>query len=249
MPEELRSMMEEIASGASTKDHKQSIRERLKPLRDLFKLSRYRPAEDGDVRTDPMRHTSGGRVRHRVLPMPESELTPRAPRPPREIERRGGNAGDVFTLFVTTRGQRSEETTSDDYPTVSWISKADGTREENFLEDRAAQYLAAQNLLQINADFRVFRDMVKRWTDSYRELPSAERVIEQEAQEWFEQALVEVILGVRALRGSLLWTEDDITRALSTESLTAAVLQRYHVDMALRRSLGTKLGSLKDKIA
>jgi hypothetical protein len=60
---------------------------------------------------------------------------------------------------------------------------------------------------------------------------------------------IEVVLGVRALRGSLLWSEDDMTRALLSESLSAAVLQRYHVDMALRRSLGTKLGSLKDRIA
>jgi len=94
-----------------------------------------------------------------------------------------------------------------------------------------------------------FRDMVKRWTEAYREVHGAERVIEDETREWFEQALVEVVIGVRALRGSLLWTGEDINRALSSESLTATVLQRYHVDMALRRSLGTKLGSLKDKIA
>jgi hypothetical protein len=249
MPAEIRSMMEEISSNAETKDHKQSIRERLKPLRDLFKLSRYRPADDGEMNTDPESRTTGGKVRPRALPVPSNEDAPRVPRVPREIERRSGNAGDVFTLFVTTRGQRSEEVTSDDYPSVSWISRAAKTREDTFLDDRAAQYLQGQNLIQINADFRVFRDMVKRWTEAYREMPGAERVIEDEMREWFEQALVEVVLGVRALRGSVLWTGDDINRALSSEALTAAVLQRYHVDMALRRSLGTKLGSLKDRIA
>ena len=248
MPDEITSMMDEIASGASEKDHSKSIRERLKPLRDLFKLSRYRPSEDGALLTDPAQHTAGGRPRTRVLPTPESESDPRAPRTPR-IDRRGGNAGDVFTMFVTTRGQKSEEITSDDYPRVVWISTVDQTRDPELLDDRAAQYIAAQNLLQINADFRVFIDMIKRWTDQYRELPGAERMIEEETHEWFQQALTEVVLGVRALRGSLLWNENDVDRALSPESLTAAVLQRYHVDMALRRSLGTKLGSLKDKIA
>lgn len=248
MPDEIRSMMEEIASNSEAKDHKQSIKERLKPLRDLFKLSRYRPSDDGDVITDPARRT-GGQVRPRTLPLPDPEDGSRVPRPPREIPRRGGNAGDVFTMFLTTRGQRAQEVTNDDYPEVSWISKADKTREEGVLEDRAAQYIAGLNMLQINGDFRVFRDMVKRWTDAYREVPGAERVIEDEMREWFEQALVEVVLGMRALRGSLLWSEDDTNTALSAESLTAVVLQRYHVDMALRRSLGTKLGSLKEKIA
>jgi hypothetical protein len=33
------------------------------------------------------------------------------------------------------------------------------------------------------------------------------------------------------------------------EALTAAVIQRYHVDVAMKRALGAKLGSLRDKTA
>jgi len=36
-------------------------------------------------------------------------------------------------------------------------------------------------------------------------------------------------------------------RALSEEALTAAVMQRYHIDMTVKRALGAKLGSLRDK--
>jgi hypothetical protein len=39
---------------------------------------------------------------------------------------------------------------------------------------------------------------------------------------------------------------DDIARLWSEESLTAVVVQRYHIDVAPRRALGTKLGSLKE---
>ena len=34
---------------------------------------------------------------------------------------------------------------------------------------------------------------------------------------------------------------------LAEEALTAAVLQRYHVDVNVKRTLGAKLGSLKEK--
>jgi hypothetical protein len=37
--------------------------------------------------------------------------------------------------------------------------------------------------------------------------------------------------------------------ALSLEALTAATMQRYHVDVAVKRALGAKLGTLKDKAA
>jgi hypothetical protein len=55
------------------------------------------------------------------------------------------------------------------------------------------------------------------------------------------------VIGVQALHGSQEWTVEHIARALSEEALTAAVMQRYHVDMAVKRTLGAKLGSLRDK--
>ena len=36
---------------------------------------------------------------------------------------------------------------------------------------------------------------------------------------------------------------------LSPEALTAAVMQRYHVANAVKRTLGAKIGSLRDKAA
>ena len=68
-------------------------------------------------------------------------------------------------------------------------------------------------------------------------------------QEWFEQALVETVLGAQALQGSPQWTLEDIGQLWSEEVLTAAALQRYHVDTNVKRVLGAKLGSVKDKAA
>ncbi len=134
-------------------------------------------------------------------------------------------------------------------PDVMWISERNDppTRTSDLLEDRAAKYMPDQNLLQINADFRVITDMIDRWSDFYGDVPGAKATVEEVVHEWFEQALVETVLGAQALKGSPQWTLDDLAKLWSEEGLTAAVLPRYHVDVNVRRTLGSKLGSLRDK--
>jgi hypothetical protein len=61
---------------------------------------------------------------------------------------------------------------------------------------------------------------------------------------WFEQAVVETIIGVQALKNSKEWTPEDLDKALGEEALTAVVMQRYHVNYAVRRELGSKFGKL-----
>jgi hypothetical protein len=66
-------------------------------------------------------------------------------------------------------------------------------------------------------------------------------------KEWFQQQLVEAVLGALALRKSGNWSEQEVEELWSESALTSAVLPRYHVDERIKRSLGAKLGSLKDK--
>jgi len=73
--------------------------------------------------------------------------------------------------------------------------------------------------------------------------------IEHAVREWFQQALVETVIGTQGLQGSSEWTPDDVAKALSEEALTAAVMQRYHVDNAFSRALGSKLGAVQEKAA
>jgi hypothetical protein len=136
---------------------------------------------------------------------------------------------------------------ADPFPRVLWVSAQDATRAPGFLEDRAAKFLPDQNLLQINADFRVFTDMVDRWTTRYSGVAGARNVITDVVREWFQQSLIEAVVGVQALEGAREWSPEDIARALSEEALTASVMPRYHLDFSISRSLGTKLGSLKQK--
>src|SRR5205814_8171095 len=66
---------------------------------------------------------------------------------------------------------------------------------------------------------------------------------------WFAQALVEAVIGIEALRNSKQWSAADIQTALSEEALTSCVMQRYHIHLAAKRELGSKIGSAKQAAA
>lgn len=129
-------------------------------------------------------------------------------------------------------------------PRVVWLSELDGSRSSDVLDDRAAKFLPDDNLIQANADFRVFTDMADYWADEYG-VPRGNQAIVDVVHEWFEQALVETVIGCQALQGERRWSPNDIDTILSEEALTAAVMQRYHVANAVKRTLGAKMGSLK----
>lgn len=237
LPKAIQELMEEIAAGSSAGNHTQAIRERLKQIRDLLRFSRYRPSPSGELLA-----SAEGPSGARMGPQPE--------RSSGKNTRGGGDnrGGNIYALFVLDEeGQPAEQLLGGVEPSVQWISSAEGTREQGYLEDRAARYLPEQNLLQINSDFRVFTDMIKRWTAFYATAPGALGEITDVTHEWFEQSLIETVMGVAALKGSREWTDSDSRQALSEESLTAAVMPRYHVDVAIRRALGSKLGSIKEK--
>jgi hypothetical protein len=240
MPQEIRDLMEEVTAGASTEDHKQAIKERLRQVRDLFRISRYRPAAKGEVTAST--EVVGGKAREGESEHPRS-------RDGSSSSGYGGRAGAVYALFIDEGGEAADELLTENDPEVKWISIKDGTRTPDLLEDRAAKYLPDQNILQINADFRVFTDMAERWCKRYGDVPGAREVVDENVREWFEQALVETVLGAQSLKDSPQWTMEDTAKLWSEEALTSAALQRYHIDVALRRALGSKLGSLKDATA
>src|SRR5688572_28882594 len=53
MPDAIQALMEEVSAGAVSSDHRQAIRERLKQIRELFKLSKYRLTPRGSLLVDP----------------------------------------------------------------------------------------------------------------------------------------------------------------------------------------------------
>ncbi len=242
MPSEIEVLMEEVTSGAEEFNHRQTILDRLKQIRDLFKLSRYKPYSGGKHNVDPddlvvgktsngdgRRGSGGGR------------------RGGGGGGGGGGQAGNVYALFVSEDGVPAREIVGLTDPDVKWVTAGDGTRVPPDLEDRAARYHHDQNLLMINGDFRVFTDFEERWTKKYKHVSAARSTVRSAVREWFEQALIETVIGTRALRGSREWDIEALGHLLSEEALKASVMPRYHIENAVKRALGVRLGSLKEK--
>jgi len=242
IPEPIVKLMDQVAAGTGRADNAASIRERLKQIRDLFKFSRYRPTPDGKHTIDDSFSNAGGKPSEGAGASGSSGSRDGAGR-----GRSGGRAGDMYSLFADTGNTPAEDVGGFADPQVKWVSVLDKTRTTDFLEDRAAKYLPQVNTIQANADFRVFTDMVARWRRLYSYAPGAEPVVDSVVKEWFQQQLVEAVLGALALRKSGNWSEQEVEELWSEAALTSAVLPRYHIDERIKRSLGSKLGTLKDK--
>jgi hypothetical protein len=160
----------------------------------------------------------------------------------------GGTLGNVYAVFEKIGGTPGKKVKQDPFPTVQWISVKDGTREYGDIEDRAAKYLADQNLLLANGDFRVFGDRVVHFAREFGDVPAILDLARDAVRGWFEQALVESVMGVQGLVNSKEWSQSDIDSALSPEALTATVMQRYHVHFAVKRELGSRLGSRRSQV-
>lgn len=236
MPSQLVALIEEVGSKASASDHTTSIRERLKQIMDLYRVSRYRFTPAGKLLVDDERLDRGG------LPEPSDGV--RGGGTGGRSGRKGGTAGGVYGVFLKKDGEAAERVQPDVFPRTKWVSVADGTREVGDIEDRAARYIPEENVLLINADFRVFTDLVDRWMREFGKAGVRE-VVQEAVHGWFEQTLVETVIGVQALKGSKEWSLDALSTALSEEALTSAVMPRYHVNFAVKRELGSKLGKLE----
>jgi hypothetical protein len=247
MPKELADFVSEKAAALTEKDHINSIKDRLKHVMDLYKVSRYRPAPAGMYLSDDASAVrvgrspasaaksdgGGGGVGQEVGTASKGE--------------RDGEVGNIYYLFEKKGGVPSEKTTTDPFPVVKWVSLANGGRTpDDQLEDKAAIYLGGQNTLLVNADFRVFKDMIARLCKEKEigSAPGVQDAVTEIVHQWFEQALVETVIGVQQLRGSKEGGPDEIKKALCSEALTCAVMQRYHVYIACRRELGAKFGKL-----
>lgn len=239
MPDPIMRLMDTVAAGAATTENAVSIRERLKQIRDLFRFSRYRPTPDGKHVIDNNYANAGGEDQ-------DGDATDDGASKGRK-KLQGGRAGDIYALFADVGNTPAEEIGGIADPRVTWVSVTDGTRTKEFLEDRAAKFLPQRNEIHANADFRVFTDMIARWQRQYAHVNTAEVAVKATVREWFEQQLIETVLGALALRKSGNWSEQEVEALWSEEALTSAVLPRYHIDQNIRRSLGQRIGSLKDK--
>jgi Histidine kinase-, DNA gyrase B-, and HSP90-like ATPase len=246
MPKRLVEFVGEKAAALTEKDHISNIKDRLKHVMDLYKVSRYRPAPAGVYLSDEM---SAVRVGRSPFPRAKSEGGGGTGHEVGAATKgqRDGEVGNIYHLFEKKGGMPSEKSAADPFPVVRWVSIENGGREaDDGMEDKAATFVRNQNTLLVNADFRVFTDMVARLCKEKDAGPGPglQDVVTETVHQWFEQALVETVIGIQQLGGSKEWGREEIDKALSPEALTSAVMQRYHVYIACRRELGAKFGKL-----
>jgi hypothetical protein len=234
IPKPIVELMDEIAAKTEPSDHSKTIRERLKALMDLYRVSRYRPTPTGPINIDDQRPTRGGQSKQLELGSVGSDGRSGS---------KGGTAGGIYAVFQKKDGVPGQEVRPDPFPKVEWVSTKDGTRNPGDIEDRAARFMADQNVLFINKDFRVFNDLIDRFVKEFGQA-SVRPTVTAAVHSWFEQALVEAVIGVQALNGAKEWNIGQIETALSEEALTLAVMPRYHVFNSVKRELGSKLGKL-----
>ncbi len=240
LPQEIADYMDSVIAGTKGVDNSESIMERLKTYMKLFRLSRYSLSGGGPLRAGE--RVSGGRQPG------ESTTAKRAVEREPATRRPGSETGDLLASMLAADGDEATALPPAEplIPRVVWLSASEGASIPDLLDDRAALYLPEDNLIQANGDFRVYTDMSDYWCHEYDMLKDNDLIVAV-VREWFQQALVETVLGAQALQGERRWSPKDMEIILSPEALTATVMQRYHVANAVKRTLGSKMGTLREK--
>ena len=218
LPAALRKLVADEGA-ARQPDHSLAVRRRLENIMDLFKPRRYRLNAKGKD------HASAGSGSPKAA---KSKSKPAAKKTKKAAQQAGTKRNNQQAADAGKPAEKSLDQ-ENPLPRTVWISGEDGTRAPGFLEDRAAVYLPEQNLLQINRDFSVFADTIAYCGRGLAADESIQKLVRDTVYSWYEQALVESVLGMRALRNAKEWSDRDIEKALSSEALTAAVMQRYHI--------------------
>ena len=234
MPLAIKQMMDAIMADVDTGDYDDAVKRRLREIRDLYQIQRYRRTPEGSLLTD-------GEIPGGISGETETERGSKVATGARP--NRGGAQSDLYGAFIKEDGTPSERTRQqNNLPEIQFISLLRGTREVGVLEDRAAKYLPEMNIIQVNEDFRVFVTMTEVLRGQY---PHAEAVdVKRSMQEWLTLQLTEVVLGIQSLQGSPEWSDrTQLEAALSEEALTAAIMPRYAVFSQMKRQLGGRAGA------
>lgn len=230
MPPVLKQFLDNLINEHSKDSHADSIRERLKGLKDLFRVSRYRKNKTGNLFADPDSIEILGTARE-----PTSDYARGASR-----SSMGSRPGSIATTLLTElveqgNGVPVESITPDPFPQLRWSEETDRLR------DRAAEYVPPENMIVANKDFQALRDLINYFSKNHVETPELLKVIEDVVKEAFEQVLIECVAGALSFKNRQHWNPSEFERAVSPEALTTVVMQRYWMVAHIKRTLGSKI--------
>ena len=240
MPAAIKAKIDEIMAKTERDPEgktRERILERLQRIRQLLRPSRYRRDPDGMLRA--VGEAPGGSSERSTTTQHMSGGGGGG---------KGGRSSDEYLADLVESGGEpaSSVVVNPKEPTVKWISKAEGTRDDGELDDVAAEIVGDTlngDLVKANRDFRGYRDLVEFFSKEFNPAgdPAIARKIVDYIEEWLESQLVEAIMTVRNLINGRTWTSEDIDRALSSYALTSVMMARFHIVEKVRRALGSEI--------
>lgn len=147
-----------------------------------------------------------------------------------------------MTAFIKSGGPKGESVSPDPFPDVKWVSLHRGTRSHGELEDRAARFLEKDNIIEANADFQGFQDVLNFFMDEWKHMPEAAELIRDLVLKEYEMLMTEIVAGALSFKGRRHWDHDQYMTAVSEEALTSAVMARLYPMQAIQRQLTSTLG-------
>jgi hypothetical protein len=237
MPAAIKAKTDEImARSESDPDGKarERVLERLRRVQELLRPTRYRKKLNGDV-------LAIGETIGLVSPIGEGSSGPSG-----KSGRRSSSASEEYLADLVEQGgeETIEVAVKPKEPIVRWVSRADSSREEDELEDVAAEIAgspATGEIIKANADFRGYVDVVNHFSVAFNPGgdEAVQRLIVECIREWMELQLVEAVVTVRNLANGRTWTPADLEQALSPRALTTLLVSRFHVIEKVKRELQT----------
>jgi hypothetical protein len=232
MPPVLRQFLDKLINENSKDSHADTIRERLKSLKDLFRISRYRRSATGTLLANPDVEAPLGTGHQAVQAGANADNNSQKAG---TGVKSGGLATSLLSELVDEGGVSVVAVSPDPFPQLRWSDESDALR------DRAAEYLPSDNLIVANKGFQGLRDLTTYFSKNYQDTPELLSLIEDVVKEAFEQVLIECVAGALSLRHRQHWNVNDFERAISREALTTVVMQRYWMCSQIRRTLGSKI--------
>lgn len=236
IPQELKAFLDELLNENAKDSHTESIKERLKGLKELYKLSRYKANAKGALFASPNSESS--------FETGHIKLGDRREGAPSPTPRRGDATGTLSTTLLTAlveedSGIRVSPVEPDPFPKVEWVNVTEESNQQ--LTDRAAEFIQTENLILANKDYQGLNDLVNYFSKNYSDVPEVLQIIKDEVMQALEQSLTECVAGALSLKNRRHWNPKDFDTAISKEALTTAVMQRYWMVSHIKRVLGSKI--------
>ena len=232
MPQEIKDFIQERLEADAETSNSDSIKEKLRSIQNLLKVSRFRPNPTGLHSADPDSEIRSG-VGQNTFNETEASRGTRS--------RAGDLYGPIDELLMSSEregGETSEATAPDIWPEVHWVSP----ETEPNLKDRAALFIERDNKIMANQEFQGLLDVKEYFLQEYSQHEEIESIVAGIVRDLFEQQLMETVVGACSFKNRPNWTPTDFANSTSPEALSTAVMCRYHLVAQAKKEIVERIG-------